>query len=66
MATQIAVPDLGVEQAEVIELLVPAGATVKKAHRAAGVGQGQSGAASNRRWRTGVVVGEGGQCGEGG
>lgn len=30
MATQIAVPDLGVEQAEVIELLVPAGATVKK------------------------------------
>ena len=30
MATNIAVPDLGVEQAEVIELLVPAGATVKK------------------------------------
>ncbi len=30
MATQIAVPDLGVEQAEIIELLVPAGATVKK------------------------------------
>jgi len=30
MAMQIAVPDLGVEQAEVIELLVPAGATVKK------------------------------------
>ncbi|MEL0027789.1 MAG: 2-oxo acid dehydrogenase subunit E2 [Perlucidibaca sp.] len=30
MATKIAVPDLGVEQAEVIELLVPAGATVKK------------------------------------
>lgn len=30
MATQIAVPDLGVEQAEVIELLVPAGATVRK------------------------------------
>ena len=27
---QISVPDLGVEQAEVIELLVPAGATVKK------------------------------------
>jgi len=30
MATQIAVPDLGVEQAEVIELLVPAGSSVKK------------------------------------
>ena len=30
MAMQIAVPDLGVEQAEVIELLVPAGSTVKK------------------------------------
>jgi len=30
MATQIAVPDLGVEQAEVIELLVQPGATVKK------------------------------------
>ena len=30
MATHIAVPDLGVEQAEVIELLVPAGSTVKK------------------------------------
>lgn len=30
MATNIAVPDLGVEQAEVIELLVPAGTTVKK------------------------------------
>lgn len=30
MATHIAVPDLGVEQAEVIELLVPAGSSVKK------------------------------------